>query len=482
MCVELCSAKLLTPYFGTSIYIWAAVLGITLAALMSGYYLGGYISSRNKKKQTIFWLMLLGGILITLTPAISRFILPLAINLSIATGSIISLMSFLFIPLVLFGATSPLLINYLTDKAENSGKSSGTVYAISTLGGIITTFVIGFYTLPKHGISFTLYAYGVLIMAYTVYLFITTRTFKTPIALLVIAACISLNFQSKLNEHVIYHSEGILGELKVVDRELFNKDQNKMIPYRMLMVNNISQTIMNKDNLNESYWDYVDVLLYNLNSYSSGKNTLLMGLGGGTLYKQLEGNNYDVDVVELDERIAEVATQYFHINSSATVIVDDARHYINTSNKKYDVIIYDLFHAETPPSHIMTQEAFSETQQNLNKNGILVINFFGFITGNKGKAARSLYKTLQASGYKISLYATPGEEKYRNLLFICSQEELKAKYNIIHSVIDEQDINFNDAELLTDNKPNLEHLYIEAALLWRKDYNEFNTKYFLKNE
>ena len=85
---------MLTPYFGTSIYIWAAVLGITLTALMSGYYLGGYISSKSQKKETIFWLMLVGGLLVVLTPLISGFIMPIAISLSISKGAILSLLSF----------------------------------------------------------------------------------------------------------------------------------------------------------------------------------------------------------------------------------------------------------------------------------------------------------------------------------------------------------------------------------------------------
>ena len=172
MCVELCSAKILSPYFGTSIYVWASVLGITLTALMSGYYLGGYISSKNQKKNIIFWLMLIAGCLVSLTPIISDFILPSTINLNLLTGTIISLTCFLFIPLMLFGAVSPLIINLLTSEAKGSGKSSGNVYAISTLGGIITTFIVGFYALPEFGITKTLYAYGILVMATASLLFI----------------------------------------------------------------------------------------------------------------------------------------------------------------------------------------------------------------------------------------------------------------------------------------------------------------------
>jgi len=480
MCLELCSAKILAPYFGTSIYVWASVLGITLTALMSGYYLGGYISSKKQTNSIVYWFMLIGGLLVCITPIVSSTILPITINLNLLYGTIASLLAFLFLPLMLFGAVSPLVINLLTKQAKDSGKSSGNVYAISTLGGIITTFTVGFYSLPEHGIMYTLYGYGVLTMATATLLFIKTRTFKTQVSLIFLAAILSLNFQNKQNnKEVIYQSDGILGEVKVVDRSLFNYKENKHKNYRELMVNNISQTVMDKENPENNYWDYVDILTYNIKSYSSGKNALLLGLGGGTLYNQLKKNNYTVDVVEIDARIEDIAKKYFNISNDVNVIVDDARHFINVSKKKYDIIIYDLYHSETPPIHLMTKEAFSEITTKLSNNGILVINFYGFINGNKGRAARSIYKTLLNENYNVSLLATDGAEENRNLLFICCNNELINKSKTIHTLIKEEDINLNDALVLTDNKPILEHIYLEAALSWRKDYNEQNAKYFL---
>lgn len=480
MCVELCSAKILSPFFGTSIYVWAAVLGITLAALMCGYYLGGYISSKNRKQNIIFWLMLIAGFLVSLIPIISQFILPFIIN-NILMGSIIALTSFLFIPLMLFGAVSPLIINLLTNEAKESGQRTGNIYAISTLGGIITTFTVGFYTLPEFGITYTLYGYGILVMAIAAYLFVKTKNYQTTVLLLFLAGILSLNFQNKpKNKGVIYHTEGVLGEIKVVDRNHFVSHENRYKTYRSMLVNNISQTIMNMENPDESYWGYVDALMYNINSYANqGKKALLLGLGGGTIYRQLDNQNYNTDVVEIDSRVEKIAKTYFNINNDINVIIDDARHFINTTKNKYDVIVYDLYHSETPPIHLMTKEAFKEIKPKLNKNGILIINFYGFINGTKGLAARSIYKSLLEEKFNVRLIGTPGEEKHRNLLFVCSNEDLKSKNKIIHDLVYEMDIDFNDAVLLTDDKPILEHIYLEAALAWRHDYTEFNTKYFL---
>lgn len=476
MCVELCSAKLLSPVFGTSIYVWASVLGITLLALMSGYYLGGYLSSKNKKKHLIFWLMLLGGALVTLTPVISDLVLLITIRLNLILGSILSLFSFLFLPLLFFGATSPLLINYLTNTAKLAGKSSGTVYAISTLGGIITTFAVGFYTLPNFGITNTLYFFGILTMGIANYFFVSTKTFNTNISLIIIAACLSYNFQSRnLHKDTIYNSEGILGEIKVVERSYLI--DNKTTIFRELLVNNISQTVMNVDKPSESYWEYVDLLTKTVveNTNKSNRNALLLGLGGGTLYKQLKQNNFNVDVVEIDGRIAKISKEYFGVDKNQHITVDDGRHFINTTTNKYDVVIFDLYNSETPPPHLMTKEAFKQITNRLNSGGILLINFYGYIKDLKGRATVSVYKTLLDVGLNTNMIATSGEESQRNIILLASNKSL-----LVNNTISPSTTDFNNAVVLIDNKPLLEKLYAKAALEWRTNYNKINTAYFME--
>lgn len=482
MCVELCSAKLLSPYFGTSIYVWASVLGITLLSLMSGYYLGGYLSAKNSKKTLIYWMMLLSGCLVALCPLISNIVLPHTIRLTLIMGSVLSLISFLFLPLLLFGSISPLVINCLTEDAKDSGKSSGTVYAVSTFGGIITTFVVGFYTLPQFGLSSTLFCYGLLVIATALLLFIYSKNISLNVFLTVLISAALYFFNQQVDQkNYIYKSEGILGEVKVIDEVLYDKRTNQNKAFRKLMVNNISQTIMDIQNPDLSYWDYVTMMVYNIRSYARNQEVLLLGMGGGTILRQLKTHGFNVDVVEIDGRMKTIAHEYFGIAKDYNIVVDDARHYIKTSPKKYDVIIYDLYHSETPPIHLMTQEAFAEIHQLLNNKGILAINFYGFIKGSSGKAARSIYKSLKQGGFNIQLMATEGQEAYRNLLFVCSQEPLTNALEITNIQIPEKSIDLDDAVLLTDEKPVLEHLYLEAALSWRTNYNKSNFSNLIYN-
>jgi predicted membrane-bound spermidine synthase len=376
---------------------------------------------------------------------------------------------------MLFGSISPMVINLLTEEAKDSGKSSGTVYAVSTFGGILTTFFVGFYSLPQFGLPITLFFYGFLVIATALLLFVYSKKLNAAAIIVILLSISSYAFNRQLDkETYLYKSEGILGEVKVIDEVLYNAVERKNKAYRKLMVNNISQTIMDIQNPEQSYWDYVKMIVYNINSYAKNKEALLLGMGGGTILKQLKNNGFEVDVVEIDARMKNVAHQFFGVSKDHSIYIDDARHYIKTSPQKYDAIVYDLYNSETPPVHLMTKEAFSEIYALLNKEGVLAINFYGFTEGSRGKAARSIFKTLQSENFNIQLMATAGEEQYRNLLFLCSPGKLKATLPEKHLIIPQNSLDLDDAVILTDEIPALEHLYLEAAISWRTNYNKAN--------
>ena len=92
--------------------------------------------------QQCYVVLSLGATLLIFMPFLASSIMKICIEMSVLSGVITSLLIFLFPPLFLFGTSSPLLIDILNKELNKAGKASGTIYSISTLGGIVATFLI----------------------------------------------------------------------------------------------------------------------------------------------------------------------------------------------------------------------------------------------------------------------------------------------------------------------------------------------------
>src|SRR4051812_47167104 len=122
MATELLGAKMLAPYFGSSLYVWATVLAITLGGLAAGYFLGGILSYKSKNPLTLFYVLLAAAIFTLLMPFTSKAVL-WAIGLhSLIPSVIASSMCILFPPVLMMGMVSPLIIRVITADVDQSGK------------------------------------------------------------------------------------------------------------------------------------------------------------------------------------------------------------------------------------------------------------------------------------------------------------------------------------------------------------------------
>lgn len=494
MVVELSAAKLLAPYFGTSIQIWAATLGVTLGGLTVGYFLGSYLSTTQERKNIVCirTVLLIASLLCVLMPFHAHHILEFTLRFSIGLGATLSLCLFLLPVLIGLGATSPLIIQGLSQHSNTAGKHAGRVYGISTIGGIIGTFFAGFYFIPELGIKFTLLFFGCLLAIATL-IILGIKLYKTNVLFLVVfsmASFVSFSFHPEINDHfnVLHESDGLLGNIKVVEHEASWFGQ-KGKTGRGIMVNNTMQSFMDTNNPeSSSIWAWSAIIPSVLSVYPENSKVLLCGLGAGTIAKQLDNLNMDYDVVEIDKRVAELAKEYFGFSKNKEVHIDDARHFIRTSKNKYDIIIFDTFLSESAPEHLLTIESFKEIKETLNKDGLLITNFYGFTTGQLGYAARSVLKTMSVLDWEANIIATSGKEENRNLLFFASEKDIdlsKANYSEIgqepitdlqNLVIPKRLLNLEDAEILTDENPKLAQLYAKPSLSWKLSYNEYYTK------
>src|SRR5687767_1604729 len=165
--VEIAATRILAPYFGNSIYTFSSVIGIILAALSIGYYLGGRLADHKPSATVFYGLIAAGGISVLLLQLLNIHLLPLiAYRLSMIHGPLtVSLLLFL-LPALLLGMLSPFAIKLLheEDPAAGVGSVSGLVFFWSTLGSIAGSLGAGFVLIPHWGVSHIVLGVGAVLL------------------------------------------------------------------------------------------------------------------------------------------------------------------------------------------------------------------------------------------------------------------------------------------------------------------------------
>lgn len=454
MATELCGSKLISPYFGSSLYVWASVIAITLGSLAAGYFFGGKLSLKENKIRILRLILALSAVYMGFMPIITNAFAPIAIGFPLLGAVVVSAVLLLVFPMFLMGAASPIVISIQTENANDSGRVSGLVYSVSTVGGIISTFLCGFYFIPEFGISTTLILFGALLLTSLLLILQKTSPFKLLLFLFIL---IILGFTNKAPiKNCIYESDGLLGKLNVIN------DTIGGVAIRKLLVNNVVQSEMDLQS-KKSVSQYVTLLDSNIGPVSQTK-ALVLGLGGGLTSNLLVKKGFSVEGVELDQRIINIGYDFFGLNRNVKAICDDARHYLNVSPEHYSLILMDVFKAEEQPSHVLTMESIETIKKMLVGNGQLIINWHGYAEGQRGLGTSILLNTLKRSGFKYKLAAASEKEDERNLLIFAGLAEPIIRQNEVNPILQSTEL------VNTDNQPVLEKYNAIANQTWRKNY------------
>lgn len=488
MAIELAGAKMIAPFFGTSLYVWASVLAVTLGGLTAGYFAGGWATYRYQPLRMLFWELLAGTLLIALMPVLAISVMSVTGSLGVRLGSLLSSLAFMFLPLVCMGMVSPTIIQLSNRELKGTGKTAGTIYAISTIGGITMTLLMGFYFLPEWGIRKSVFLAAILLGLMAILVVIIGRRFKVVsgigfLAVILLFFASSSSF-SDVNaaEKYLYRSEGILGQLAVVDSKTGDHT-------RSLFINRCPQTVVNPGKLPASLWKYPHRIAMLASIKPAGSKALLIGLGGGGIAMELKKMGFSVDAVELDKRVPELAEEYFGFEPGGmNVTIDDGRHFIRTTGNKYDLVVIDVLNGEIQPYQMFTTESFAELKQIMAPDGLLIINNQGFLLGEHGRGGRSVYKTLVESGFKAKYYFAGDADHSGDIHFIASPSDFQIFFNpserinaccreypvdyqslviSVEVVAANNPLDLNDAEVLTDDRPALETLYNYSNEEWR---------------
>ena len=173
MSFEILGSRVLAPNFGNSVFVWGSLISIFLAGLSAGYYLGGRVADIKPSTRKLGIIILVPSVLLITFPLYGHsisdwiFMKDMGVRLSPLLTSII----LFFIPSVFLGAVSPYTVKLLICSLHTSGKTVGTLYALSTLGSIVGTLLTSFYLITLAGVKFLIMSQGILLFFITMPLF-----------------------------------------------------------------------------------------------------------------------------------------------------------------------------------------------------------------------------------------------------------------------------------------------------------------------
>ena len=380
MVVEVLGARVIGPYFGVSLYVWTALITVTLLSLSAGYALGGYLADRHPNAHWLYGLIVASGVLVMLVPGLKPWAIQVSVPLGLRGGALTSAV-LLFAPaLLLMGCVSPFVVRIAAREWASLGRTVGVLYALSTIGSMLGTALAGYFIIGYVGVTRAFHLCGaLLVLLGLVYFVVFARRIGASAGAAAVAAFLFLP-ERPLPTAVL--PDGTTARL-VESRDSFYGNV-KVVEYigttartREMLIDGLVQGGI--DQLSgQSIYEYAYMLeSLPLEVKPDVRSALIVGLGAGILADRLQQRGIAVDVVDIDPVVVEMAEKHFKIVLKRPVVIADARYLLAQDGSRYDLIIMDAFSGDSTPSHLLTREALERVKARLAPDGVLAINVIG---------------------------------------------------------------------------------------------------------
>jgi spermidine synthase len=380
LAVELAASRLIEPYFGTSNLVWASIIGLILLYLTAGYALGGRWADRSPKSETLYSILAWAAFAVGLVPFVARPVLLVAsrgfadFDAGLLAGSFGAVLVLFSVPVTLLGCVSPFAIRLAVSDVATSGSAAGRIYAISTAGSFLGTFLPVLVTIPNIGTRNTFLLFAFILLAVALIGLGRRALIYLWMLPVLIALAVLLRAQVvKPFEGAIYESESAYNYIQVVERD--------GVRYLLLNEGQGVHSVYDPKNLRTfGTWDYFLIAPYfNPPPYlpSQVKRVAVIGLAAGTIARQYTAvyGPLAMDGIEIDGRIVQAGRDYFDMNEpNLNVIVSDGRYALAHSTAHYDVIGIDAYRLPYIPWHLTTREFFLLARAHLTEEGVVVVN------------------------------------------------------------------------------------------------------------
>jgi spermidine synthase len=375
---EIAAARLLAPYFGDSTIIWANTIGVVLVALSVGYWIGGRMADRDATPAGLYRLVLIAAVLLAIVPFLAHPFLGLAVDAldTVAAGafvgSLVGVLVLVATPVLVLGMVSPFAIRLALEQIDDAGKTTGRLYAISTLGSLAGTFLSALLLIPLVGTRRTFLAFALALAIVGILGIGRARWAVVPAA---VAGALLLPVG-------IVKAQSDAG--RVIDDADTEYQYARVIQSpggeRRLELNEgqaIHSLIRPGSYLTGGYWDDMTVLPAAARGGEPPGKIAILGNAGGTVARAVGHYWPDtlIDGVEIDREVSELGRKWFDMQAPRLrIFTEDARPFLRRTDERYDAILVDAYRQPYIPFYLSTREFFRLARDRLNPGGRVIIN------------------------------------------------------------------------------------------------------------
>lgn len=388
LAVELSASRLLDPFFGNSIIIWAVLIGTVLVYLTLGYYIGGKWADRHPYPHVLYQITSWAAFLIGLVPFVARPVLLWSVrgfaeySVGLLAGSLLGTVALFAVPVTLLGCVSPFAIRLAmqNESVATAGKVAGGLYALSTVGSILGTFLPVLALIPNIGTRNTFFFFSFVLLAVSlVGLFYSLKARALPYLLMpVLLVVLIFAFPAGIIKPVtqgelIYETESAYNYIQVVKwgDEVWLKLNEGQGIHSIYDPNSVTVG---------GIWDYFLIApFFNNPPYAADRvqSLAVIGCAAGTEPKEYTAvyGPIPIDGAEIDPAIIRVGRKYFDMTEpNLNAVAQDGRYFLANSRRTYDVVAIDAYRPPYIPFHLTTREFFEQVRDHLTEDGVVAIN------------------------------------------------------------------------------------------------------------
>ena len=462
--LEIAASRVLAPYFGNSLYVWGALIGVVLAGLSTGYWVGGAVADRYPTPRLLVAILGASSVLVLAIPYLDDQVLEWIVEWDPGPrlDPLLATICLFGVQSVLLGTVSPIAVRLKARSLEGVGRTAGRLFAISTAGSIAGTFATAFWLIPELGTDQVLASAAVGLMLAAAAVALVERLRLAGVLALVLAGVSVGAVASLAPESGATVAASQLRNWSPVYRQQRDEDRSGSLEAtqsgytilhtedsqyhriavvedddsRYLRFDSSFQSGMYKDDPFRTRFDYADYLQLPLAYRQTTRRILYIGLGGGSAPKRTwrDFPAMRIDVVELDPAVVDVAYEYFELprDPRLRVETEDGRRFLAQNDGPWDAIVIDAFYSDSIPFHLATREFLELARSRLAPGGVVATNIIGAVRGSDSRLFRSMLRTYRAVFPTVAIHPVraPGERDLtgiRNVILVAGDGAAPSK-------------------------------------------------------